>query len=176
MILSPDRLARVGQLRKSHGVDGALRAVIEEPFRDTVWDTEFLFLEIDGDHVPFAIEYVKGDEENPVFKFEWVNTPEEAAGYAGCELYIEKDQLPENYLEPSDDLEYGFLEGFILIDERIGLIGPILDIEAYPQQEMAIVNHREKEWLIPLHEDLVISIDHDNRQLVMQLPEGLLEE
>ena len=96
MIISSENLTRVGFLRKSHGIDGALRAVIDEPFRDFVWEAEFLFLEIDGDLVPYAIDYIKGDEDNPVFKFEWVDTPEEAGKYSGVELYLENERITEN--------------------------------------------------------------------------------
>jgi ribosomal 30S subunit maturation factor RimM len=28
--------------------------------------------------------------------------------------------------------------------------------------------------MIPLHEDLILSVDPENRELIMQIPEGLL--
>lgn len=176
MILLPDRLIEVGQVRKTHGVDGALRATVEEAFREYVWDLEFLFLDIDGDKVPFRIEYIKGEEDAPIFKFDRMDTPEEAAKYTGAKLFMEKDRLPKGF-DPavSSELEFAYLEGFTLFDEGIGLIGPILEVMEYPQQEMAVVNYRENEWLIPLHEDLIIAVDENNRRITMRLPEGLFE-
>lgn len=176
MILYPDRLIQAGQLRKSHGVDGAIRASVDEAFREYVWESEFLFIEIDGDRVPFRIEYIKGDEDAPIFKFQWVDTPEEAARYVGASIFMEKDRLPNDF-DPVEkvDLEYGFLEGFTLFDEELGLIGPVLEIVEYPQQEMAVVNYRENEWLIPLHTDLITSLDHEGRRVTMRLPEGLFD-
>ena len=176
MILDPDRLVEVGQLRKSHGIDGALRATIEVAFRDYVWDAECLFLDIDGDLVPFGIEYIKGEEDAPIFKFVRVDNPEEAALYTGIRLFLEKTNLPEGFdASVKSELQYGFLVGFTLFDDDLGLIGPILEVEEYPQQEMAVVNYRENEWLIPLHSDLILSMDHERRQLVMDLPDGLFD-
>jgi len=177
MILYPDRLVEVGQLRKSHGVDGALRANIEPSYREFVWDTEFLFLELDGDHVPFRIEYIKGDEDAPIFKFTNVDTPEEASRYTGIGLFMEKENLPASAVHQSpSDLEYGFLEGYTMYDEVFGLVGRILDVEEYPQQEMAVVNFRESEILVPLHADLILRIDEEERKVTMALPEGVLEQ
>jgi 16S rRNA processing protein RimM len=44
-----------------------------------------------------------------------------------------------------------------------------------PQQEMAFVIHNGREVLIPLNESLIVSVDRENKTLLMDLPEGLLD-
>jgi 16S rRNA processing protein RimM len=44
-----------------------------------------------------------------------------------------------------------------------------------PHQEMAVVNHHNKEVLIPLNEELIINIDTTKRLIIMNLPEGLVQ-
>lgn len=176
MILTDERLVRVGQTRKSHGVDGAFRLEIDAAYGAYVLDAAFLFLDVDGDKVPFRVEYIRGDEEAPIAKLEWVDTPEEASDYAGLGIFLEKKYLPPGGVEemPSE-LEYGYLTGYTLFDEKAGLVGRILEVEMYPQQEIAVVNYRETELLVPLHADLISAVDTEQRQVTMQLPDGLIE-
>jgi 16S rRNA processing protein RimM len=44
-----------------------------------------------------------------------------------------------------------------------------------PQQEMAFLDYRGREVLIPLNEQLIISIDETQKHILMDLPEGLLD-
>ncbi len=40
---------------------------------------------------------------------------------------------------------------------------------------MAFVIHNGREVLIPLNESLIVSVDRENKTLLMDLPEGLLD-
>jgi len=62
-----------------------------------------------------------------------------------------------------------------LVDENHGLIGIINEVTEMPQQEMAVLNYREKEILIPLHATLIEAIDTTNQKITVRLPEGLLD-
>ncbi len=54
--------------------------------------------------------------------------------------------------------------------EKVGVIDRV---EEYPQQLMAVVRHPEKgELLIPLHEELIHSVEAD--KIIMNLPDGLI--
>mgnify|MGYP003841375859 CR=1 FL=1 len=44
---------------------------------------------------------------------------------------------------------------FTLVDAEIGELGKIEDVIEFPQQEMAVISHNEKEVFIPLHESLI---------------------
>jgi len=63
--------------------------------------------------------------------------------------------------------------GLHIEDITHGDLGPIVRIDAYPQQEMAIIIKDGTEILIPLHEQLMKSIDLDKKVVLMDLPEGL---
>jgi 16S rRNA processing protein RimM len=60
-------------------------------------------------------------------------------------------------------------------DKTTGPAGVITEVVEMPQQEMAFVLHHGREVLIPLNESLIISIDRENKTLLMDLPEGLLD-
>lgn len=54
-------------------------------------------------------------------------------------------------------------------------LGAILEIMEQPHQLLCRIEIEGKEVLIPLHEDTLLKIDRKNRQVKVQLPEGLLE-
>jgi 16S rRNA processing protein RimM len=72
-------------------------------------------------------------------------------------------------------LIYQYLKGYKMMDDLLGELGDIQSVEAYPQQEIAIVNYQNKEVLIPLNEFVISDIDNDNQIVNVSLPEGLLD-
>ena len=44
-----------------------------------------------------------------------------------------------------------------------------------PQQHLAIVDYRGREVFIPLHPDIVVSLDEKAKKITLRLPGGLLE-
>ena len=66
-------------------------------------------------------------------------------------------------------------EGFTIIDKNLGEIGTIESVVEFPQQDMAFVTYKEKEVMIPLNDSIVTQIDEDKKELIVDLPEGLLE-
>ena len=75
----------------------------------------------------------------------------------------------------SNGLAYGHLEGYHLEVEEVGPGGPIVRVDAYPQQEMAIVRYQGREVLVPLREDWIQALDAARKVVRMELPDGLLD-
>ncbi|MEQ1744166.1 MAG: hypothetical protein ABMA02_01985 [Saprospiraceae bacterium] len=68
---------QIGFTRKTHGVAGEIKIVIEEPFEDLFLDADRVFLEIKGAKVPYLIKNVRGGGDLIVL-FEDVANREEA--------------------------------------------------------------------------------------------------
>ena len=66
-------------------------------------------------------------------------------------------------------------EGFTIVDQGIGLIGIIEEVIEYPQQDMAFLNYKDKEVMIPLNDTIVIGINEAEKQLLVDLPHGILD-
>ncbi len=74
-----------------------------------------------------------------------------------------------------ETLEYGHLEGFLLVDKTAGEVGRIDEVLDMPQQEMAFLQYRNREVLIPLNEQFITAIDERAKKVFTDLPEGLLD-
>ena len=83
----------------------------------------------------------------------------DAEEVVGRELYIEGEW-------EDDDMDD--FTGWTLLD-RDHVVGTITGLEPIPGNPCLQVG----DVLIPLHEDFVVSIDEEHRELVLDLPEGL---
>ena len=78
-------------------------------------------------------------------------------------------------IAPQEISSFDQLVGFVIIDEIVGRVGTIEEVVEYPQQELAVVQYKGREVMIPLHEQLIESIDPKGRVIKMTLPEGLVD-
>lgn len=112
----------------------------------------------------------RGDDY--VVTFAGIADPAVLQGYEGRYCLALRDDLDPELLEQDRHT----LIGFALQDVRLGSIGRISAVENLPGQIMLTVQGRYGEVLVPLADDLVVSIDADAGVLVMDLPRGLVEE
>ena len=63
----------------------------------------------------------------------------------------------------------------LMVDALLGEIGIIDEVLEMPQQEMAFLKYKERDVLVPLNEQFIQSIDEANRQVMVDLPDGLLD-
>ena len=168
-------MVSIGFCRKPHGVGGELKVQIEAEYLEDFLQAEVIFLDITGKQVPYFIEKIRPGSEILV-KLEDVDSREAAAALNGKEMLMrEEDVHTGEEEENEEDLAYEDLVGYEIIETDLGLIGKIEDVLEYPQQMMALLIYQEREILIPLNEYLIQDIDIENQQVIMGLPEGLLE-
>ena len=168
----------IGKLKKPHGLKGEIKLVIEDRFWDSMTDgIEAFFVEQAGKKTPFFIEYLRG-KSSSIIKLEEIDSKELAMTIANRTIYLRRKDIlmtDEEMAASESDLEYAFMKNYILSDKHLGEVGSIKEIADYPQQEMAVIHYNNKEILIPLLPDWIIHIDRDNKTVILQLPEGLLE-
>jgi 16S rRNA processing protein RimM len=75
-----------------------------------------------------------------------------------------------------DELFDSELVDYLLVDEKLGEIGNIDQVDNYSGNIVITVNYGGKELLVPFNEDLIISIEKQNKILKLRVPEGLIEE
>lgn len=163
-------LLKIGYTKKTFGYQGELSISIKEEFIDYLDDLNFIFINIDGYHVPFKIEYV--DEKSEVIiKLEDITSSETAQKLVNKSLFIEEKLIPEEEL--ASLVIQGNLEGYQVEADGI-LIGTIISIEELPSQLLAHVKNENSVHLIPIVEDFIQNINTKSKIVYLTLPEGLL--
>lgn len=163
----------LGYVIKPHGLKGEVSVLLDVDFPENYSEMESVFLEIDQKLVPFFISAISINRDKAVVRFEDVHTPEDAMSLKGKELY-----LPASALEPiEDDQQFYFHEiiGFTVRDETLGDIGFITNIYDSGKQDLLAIDHKGTEILLPLIDEIVLRVDRENKQVVVALPEGLMD-
>lgn len=102
-------------------------------------------------------------------KFCDVDTQDKARQLTGCEVFF-----PRAIAESDDDhLSWAQIIGFALKDAQTGqLIGIINSVDDSTEN---VLFELEDGTLIPANEDLIQQIDAQNKEITIQLPDGLLD-
>jgi 16S rRNA processing protein RimM len=163
---------RIGTILKTKGLKGELNIYVDFDGIENV-DFKIIFIETAGKLVPYFVESVKYLQKNAAYLYlEDVDTIEKAA------LLVKKDIYLSNKLKPKKNkAEFTLFDlvGFTAIDEDEGELGIITDVHEYPQQILAAVTYKNCEVLFPLNEEIIISIDVVKEEILVNLPEGLLD-
>lgn len=162
----------IGYITKTKGLKGELQLYFEfEDYQDL--DLDVIFLELNGKMVPFFVASHKLYENSTgLFYFDDVDHVDKAQSLVKKKAYLPLSKKPER---EDDEFYYTDLKGFIAVDETLGELGEIIEVNEYPQQFVATVNYQNKEILFPLNEDFIVEIDDEENILTLDLPEGLLD-
>ena len=169
-----EELFEIGRTSKSHGLEGGIRFDIKDEFLEDFLSVEVVFIEQKGQPVPYFIEEVKGIHF--VVQLEGIKTKEQAKELAKKKVFIRKESLiPEDqktYVAPA--AEYEPYVGYMVEEAALGEIGLIREIVEYPEQELALIEYKEKEILIPLNDTFIKGINDADQKIFMSLPEDMI--
>lgn len=162
----------LGRITKVNGFEGAVTVKLEKIFSENIPLMESVFLEIEGRPVPF---FISGSEYSGTgilkLKFEGYDSIEKIKEFAGCRVFL----TTGNSSESNTDEIKNMIGYRVYISDNI-LLGTIKEVIQNPGQLLLIVSSTmNKEILIPFHEHFIVSINNEHRNLVMDIPEGLIE-
>ena len=166
---------KVGSTGKSFGKDGKVRLFIDKEFEHLIHKTDHFYLWERGQYVPYFVDHVE-EANDYLIRFEEVNNAGDLAKVANKDLFVSDMQVNFNDYKSSMLIQSNELVGFTVFDQNSGLSCTITDVREYPSQTMivATVNSSGEEVLIPFVEDWLAGVDERNREIVMNLPGGLL--
>ena len=168
------KLFPYGFIRKTHGHKGEVVIELEDENLFDL-DPDFLFVEIEGIRVPFAVEYLRGSLERLICKFAQVSSEEEGDRLRGAWLFI-----PEESFSDAEDSGEGMgldLIGLKVVHPVSGLLGEIVDVDDSTENELLLVKREADghEVLLPFVSEWVRSVDEKKGLLFYDFPEDLTE-
>ena len=172
-------MQQVAQVLKSNGTDGELVMSFRDIAPEDINLKEPVFIVFDGLPVPFFIEsFVKRGNSKALVRLTDICSMEDVEEIAGKAVYVEEESLPELSLE---DDGFAALIGWMLLtpsddqpDSSLIEVGEITDFMDIPNNPCIEVETENGAVMIPLHEDLILSVDPEYQEIIMQIPAGLL--
>ena len=168
-MIRSEEVYKIGRLGKTHGVKGEVSFLFDDDVFDRV-DADYLVLMVDGILVPFFMEeYRFRSDTTAIVKFCDIDTQERARELTGCDVYFPRA------LTDSDEgsMSWAEIVGYSIVDANTGrTVGKIASID---DATINILFCLEDGTLIPASEELITSVDQENRIITIDIPEGLLE-
>lgn len=164
-------MLQIGKVLKSNGVDGGLLVSFRAVDPDEINIEEPVFIYFDGLPVPFFIQsFTRKGMDKAIVHLNDINNLEDAEEVVGQGVFMDESLFEDE----EEELDYSDLVGWMLLGADGAAIGPVtdfIDIPSNPCIEIAVAGGAA---IIPLHEDLIVSVDESRRELKMTIPDGLL--
>ncbi len=106
-----------------------------------------------------------------IVTFKNVESEKYAKRLVGNSAYLYQFEIVD---APLQTLESQF-ENYLLIDETIGEVGMISQVDDYAGNIVITAQFRGEDVLIPYNEELLIEINEAQKSITLKLPEGLIE-
>ena len=163
---------KIGKLVAVHGLAGELLLKHELGKKSSLKGLQAIFIEEKkSSFLPWFIVSTKIKSEEEVYvKLEGINTREAATKLTQKEIWIPEVDFKKMAAKSAPSS----LLGYIIINGKEAL-GEILELVEQPHQLLCRLDMKGKEVLIPLHEQTLKKINHTKKEVMVELPEGLLE-
>lgn len=167
-------LSLIGELGKVHGTRGELSAYLTIDAEELLVPLQsFVFIDIDGLPVPYLLKSIRTKgQDTYLLLFKSIESIAEAQERVGAKLYLPTDLISEDNVS----FTWQHFIGFSLLDVEGQILGEIVDVNDMTENVLLSISSQEgKEYLIPVHEDLIEDIDIHQKTLSVQIPEGILD-
>ncbi|MBP5764819.1 MAG: 16S rRNA processing protein RimM [Bacteroidales bacterium] len=176
-MIRQEQLIEIGTIQKVHGLKGEMNVSVVNDVFDAVRKCPYLVCEMDGIFVPFFIEsYRWKGNASMLLKLEDVDTIEKAGEFCGQKLFFDRrcftKKEAEEY-ESAEEEEAGLI-GYVVEDVTLGTLGPITDIDDQTANVLFCIDYKGRELLVPAADELIESIDDEQKIIRMNLPAGLV--
>lgn len=134
---------------------------------------ESVFVEIKQKQIPFFLNsFSFATQKRCILSFDDVTDVNQAKALVGCDVYIAADKMAE---ADEGRMTYQSIMGFEVVDSFQGKLGVISNFFQKTGQDLLMMDYKDAEVLIPVTEEIILSVDTKNKQVLTALPEGLIE-
>jgi 16S rRNA processing protein RimM len=173
-MIDKENFILLGTINKPHGISGetAVRLISGMASREIT--PSFIFIDIETQLVPFRVNSTRYKSENVILlKLPMLCTEEKIKSMTGYEVFVSPDEISN--AEP-DINDISAFTNYMIKNVNGDYVGKISDMIDSPNNPLFVVEgSSHNEILIPAAEDLIVEIDDQKKEIVMVIPDGLLD-
>ncbi len=127
---------------------------------------------LNGDIDRFIIENLIIGANKNVIKFENIDSRDAAEDIRGFKIFLSRKNFP-----PINDDQFYLADilGFKIFNEKNILIGIVDDILSLQGNDIIVMKNDNKEFLIPLVDEFLVLFDFEDKKIIVNIIEGLLD-
>jgi len=170
--MDTDSLHYLGRLGKPWGHQGELTVHLEDVDLDDIVHAGSLFVDIEGQKVPFFFSHLHEKGRDTLIKFDDFHDPQSASILVGRDIYAPPGHLADASDESWDPEEF---LGMLVRDEVHGELGEVTGMEGTKDNPVLVIMRGGEEVLVPLADEMIVSMDLEERSMLIRTPEGLVD-
>ncbi len=164
----------VGRIRDAHGIKGELFVALKAKTADWLESLEVLGLKTASglEFQSHDVTAARPHKDGLIVRLQNVDDRNQADLLRGSTVAI-----PEEYLEgdTEDGLFLQQLEGAKIFDTKGVEVGTVVAFGFNGAQDLLVIENPKGRFDIPFVEDFIVELDLNEKHIVMELPEGLVE-
>ena len=143
-------LTPIGTIRKTHGTNGEVQALMNSDlFVDT--DPDFIILELDAIKVPFRVLDWRSKGDDVLLQLKGVDSEQKANRLVGAQVFMESADEEGEKLKTWQDLV-----GLLVVDDEQGEVGVVEHVD---ESTANILLFLKDGRVLPIHEDFIVDIN-----------------
>ena len=163
----------LGKIVRKHSFKGEVVIKLDTDEPELYQNLESVFVALGNDLVPFFIETISLQKRNQLrIRFEDVENEADADAILGIEVYLPLKFLPKL---TGDKFYYHEIIDFDIEDVNYGYIGVITGVNDSSAQPLFEVDSNGTEIFIPMIDHFIKKVDRENKLIIVETPEGLID-
>ncbi len=167
-------LYAVGRIVKAFGIKGE---VVVQPMTESLERFKRLKRAYVGgglgDVTTYGIESIRIGQRGVRIKFREAHDRTSVESLVGALLFVDQQHL----ITPKKGAHFIHdMLGLHVVDEHNRAVGVVKDVLRYPAQDVYVIEHDGREWMMPAVREFVRSIDVAARTMRVHLIEGMMEQ
>ena len=151
----------IGTITKSHGVRGQVVLRLNNISFDDFKEMESVF-----------IEYTEKVPDSLILTIEDIEIEDKVKELIDSKVYVRSNTLN---IIPKSLPNISQLIGYEVVDNNYGSLGIVNEVIDYQQNPLLQILKEKQEILIPVRQEFILEIDHVNKSIFVEIPEGLLD-
>ncbi len=163
----------LGKIVRKYSFKGEVIIKLDTDQPELYQNMDAVFVDLGKNFIPFFIEKSSLQKGNQLrVQFEDIYSEEDADAILKSEVYLPKSLLPKL---KGNKFYYHEVIGFELEDMNFGHVGNIISINDSTAQPLFVIERNESEILIPMIDDFIQKVDRENKKIIVDTPQGLIE-
>lgn len=163
----------LGKIVRKYSFKGEVIIKLDTDQPDLYQNMDAVFIDVGKNFIPFYIENSLLQKGNQLrVQFEDIYSEVDADAILKSGVYLPKSLLPKL---KGNKFYYHEIIGFELEDVNFGPVGNIISINDSTAQPLFVIERKESEILIPMIDDFIRKVDRENKKIIVDTPQGLIE-
>jgi len=164
--------SKSGHIKNTYKFNGDLTCKLSKIGEELVFPNKEAWVKLANDEfLPVVIEKIERINSQYLLKFKNVISAEDAKIFQNSELLLEDNSLKDDVYQ-DDSMK---CIGFKVFNKNKHEIGLVLDVYEIPGNPLLLIEMDKKEVMLPIADEFIQFFDNENREIIIQNYEELLE-